>query len=57
MQTLWHHYFTEAVAVLFVVDAAAAASLADASTALLSLLQHPDLQVCSGLTELRFSCP
>lgn len=45
MQPIWHHYFGEAAAVLYVVDAAQPAALADAALTLFDLLQHPHLQV------------
>lgn len=45
MQPLWHHYYSEASAVLFVVDAAAAAKVAEAAIILFGLLQHEQLQV------------
>ncbi|KAF6263824.1 ADP-ribosylation factor family-domain-containing protein [Scenedesmus sp. NREL 46B-D3] len=44
MQPIWHHYYDEAAAVLFVVDAAQTSSLADAAMLLFDLLQDQHLQ-------------
>jgi hypothetical protein len=45
MQPIWHHYYEEAAAVLFVVDAAQPSKLADAAMLLFELLQDAQLQV------------
>ena len=45
MQPIWHHYFAEATAVMFVIDAAAPSSLAGAAMAVFDLLEHQQLQV------------
>ncbi|WIA21560.1 hypothetical protein OEZ85_000755 [Tetradesmus obliquus] len=44
MQPIWHHYYEEAAAVLFVVDAAQPSRLADSAMLLFDLLQDPQLQ-------------
>eukprot|EP00879_Flechtneria_rotunda_P011623 GHRR01012141.1.p1 GENE.GHRR01012141.1~~GHRR01012141.1.p1 ORF type:complete len:217 (+),score=72.96 GHRR01012141.1:182-832(+) len=43
MRPIWHNYYSEAVAVVFVVDAAAPSALAEATMELFELLQHPTL--------------
>jgi hypothetical protein len=45
MQPIWHHYYEEAVAVLFVVDAAQPSRMADAAMLLFELLLDSQLQV------------
>jgi hypothetical protein len=45
MQPIWHHYYEEAAALLFVADAAQPNRLADAAMLLFELLQDSQLQV------------
>lgn len=52
MQPIWHHYYAEAAAVLFVVDVAAPEAIAEAAIQLFDLLKQPQLQV--RVATLRF---
>ena len=49
LRDLWHHYYQNCDAVIFVVDAADRTRFADAQAALLRALEHADLQNASLL--------
>ena len=53
MLPLWHVYYSECSALVYVVDAADAAALTQAAVELFEMLEHADLAV-SGATQ--FAC-